>query len=85
MGRRAEQFVLPITSVDLVSAGTVSATYTVSGDEICRGVRVGTAGTLNLTIDGEEHDDFPIFQGDNPIVIEAIRAGGSASNIWALY
>lgn len=55
-------------------------------DGVCRGITVGTAGTLNFVDgSGEEHTGYPAQQGYNPIVCQQIRTGGTADNIWALY
>ena len=52
----------------------------------CRALAVGTAGTINITeLDGTDRDDFPVQVGYNPIQVSAVRAGGTAENIWALY
>lgn len=55
-------------------------------DGPCRGIRAGTAGTLNF-IDGSGTliSNFPIVEGDNAIEMRAVRTGGTADNLWALY
>lgn len=52
----------------------------------CRGLLVGTAGTANLTtVGGENRDNVPLQAGYNPMVVSAVRSGGTADGIWALY
>jgi hypothetical protein len=52
----------------------------------CRGLLVGTAGTANVTdLAGNELANVPLQQGFNPICIQALAAGGTADDIWALY
>jgi hypothetical protein len=52
----------------------------------CRGLLVGGAGTGNLTqINGVEQDEVPLQAGYNPLSCRAVRSGGSATDIWALY
>ncbi len=55
-------------------------------DGPCRGLLIGTGGTANLTmLDGTERDEVPLQTGYNLIVCRAVRAGGDADDIWALY
>lgn len=52
----------------------------------CRGLWVGTAGSLNLTdFEGTVHTAVPVFTGYNPIMAQSIEAGGTATDIWAMY
>lgn len=52
----------------------------------CRGILVGTAGTLNMTdLEGNVLTDVPIQQGYNPLFATSFQAGGTADDIWALY
>lgn len=53
---------------------------------VCRALLVATAGTANLTQeDGTDRDGVPLQQGYNPLKVKRVRAGGTASGIWALY
>jgi hypothetical protein len=55
-------------------------------DGVCRALLVGTAGTANLIdASGAERSDVPLQQGYNPIGVQRLMLGGSASNLWALY
>ena len=55
-------------------------------DGVCRALLVGTAGTANLVdASGAAHTDVPLQQGYNPIGVQRVMTGGSASNFWALY
>ncbi len=47
---------------------------------------VGSGGTANIKkADGTVVNSVPLQTGYNPIQCEAIMAGGTASNIWALF
>ena len=62
---------------------TVGATDFPSGK--CRGLNVGSAGTIDVTWpDGSISVSYPVVSGYNPISIRRISAA-TASNIWALY
>lgn len=53
---------------------------------ICRALWVGTAGTANLVQpDGTERTNFPLLEGENPIMVARVKTGGTAADIWALY
>ncbi len=55
-------------------------------DGFCNGLLVGTAGTLNLMEKGGEiRANVPVQAGYNPISALQVRAGGTASDVWALY
>ena len=55
-------------------------------DGVCRALLVGTAGTANLIdASGAPRTDVPLQQGYNPIGVQRVMTGGSASNFWALY
>lgn len=55
-------------------------------DGPCRGLLVGVAGTANImTLGGDTRTNVPLQQGYNPLVCKQVRAGGTASDIWALY
>lgn len=51
----------------------------------CRSILVGTAGTANVTLNGVAFANVPLQQGYNPIRIDSVQAGGTASDLWALY
>lgn len=51
----------------------------------CRSILVGTAGDANLTLNGAALVGVPLQQGYNPIRADSFQAGGTATNIWALY
>lgn len=53
---------------------------------VCRALLVGTAGTANVKDgDGNTCTNIPLQVGYNPIIITSLDAGGTASDIWALY
>ncbi len=80
---RSEQYVIPPVRYHLISSGTPSMEITLPAG--CRGLRIGTAGTLNLTMEeGGPVTSFPMMQGDNPGFFTSIQSGGTASNIWAI-
>ena len=82
MSKRAEQWVIPIQDFVQIAPG-VPATPTPC-PENTRGLLIETAGTLNVTMaNGQERDGVPFQQGYNVAFIAAVRAGGTASNIWA--
>ena len=51
----------------------------------CRSILCGSAGTLNITVNGVALTNVPIQQGYNPIRVQSVQAGGSATDLWALY
>lgn len=53
---------------------------------ICRALLVGTAGTATvIDASGVERTGIPLQRGFNPIGIKRVKAGGTASDLWALY
>ena len=83
MARRAEYFVRPPRDYILVSATTVQSDTPAPAE--CRGVLVGQAGTLNVTMaNGEDRNGLPCIQGIIPGDFAIIRAGGDAENIWVI-
>jgi hypothetical protein len=55
-------------------------------DGVCRALLVGTAGTANLIdASGAERTGVPLQQGYNPVGVQRVMTGGSASDFWALY
>lgn len=81
---RAEQWVIPPTDFIQIAPGEV----TVDTDlpENCRGLLIGTAGSLNVTMANEqERDSVPFLQGITPGFFATIRiSGGGAQNVWAI-
>jgi ABC-type uncharacterized transport system permease subunit len=52
----------------------------------CAGLLVGTAGTLNvMDASGAIVANVPVQAGYNPIRVKQVRAGGTATSIFALY
>lgn len=52
----------------------------------CRRIWAGTAGTLNFTdFDGNVQTNFPIQVGENNIMAQSVQAGGTATDLWAMY
>lgn len=59
---------------------------TAFADGPCRGLLVGTAGTLNMTDgSGAARTNVPIQAGWNPVIVQAVAVGGTATDIWAVY
>lgn len=55
-------------------------------DGICRGLLVGTSGTLNIKdADGNTVTSVPVTLGYNPLSLQQVRTGGTADDIFALY
>lgn len=51
-----------------------------------RSLWIGEAGTINLvTEEGTVLTDFPAKEGLLPIKVISVLAGGTATDIWALY
>ena len=86
MARRAEYFVQPARRYVRVAAGQVGSEVILPGG--CRGLRVGVAGTLNVTMqDGTVCVGLPVFAGDNPGYFASIQTSteqGAAENVWYL-
>ena len=84
--KRAEALVIPPTDFVLVSAAAPTGSGTITLPDGCRGLRVGTAGALNVIINEQNRDGVPMFAGDNPGFFTAVRrdAGNTAANIWAI-
>lgn len=74
----------------LVSATTVASDTTLSTltARPIRGLLVGTAGYLDVTmLNGEERDGVPFQAGINPGAFKIVResvAVGAAANVWAI-
>ena len=78
------QHVIPITRMELVAPEAVSEAATAKKN--CRGIRVGQAGTLNVTFkNGFQADGIPFTAGDHPMFISGLRSGGTAQNVWFTY
>lgn len=55
-------------------------------DGTCRAILATAAGTVNITTPaGNEVDDVPVNIGVNPIGATHIRAGGTATGLFAGY
>ncbi len=66
-----------------VSAGVPSVEVVLS--ERTRGLLIGAAGSLNVTMsNGSVRTGVPFQAGINPGHFASIQAGGSASNVWAV-
>ena len=80
---RSEQYVVPPVDFILVSSGVPASNSNLS--ENTRGLLVGAAGTLNVTMrNGEERNGVPFFAGTNPGFFAIVRSGGTAENIWEI-
>jgi hypothetical protein len=53
----------------------------------CRGLLIGTGGTLNVTdFDGNVSTSVPVTAGMIlPVAIRYVNTGGTAADIWALF
>ncbi len=84
MVRRAEYFVQPAIRYVRVTTGQITSPVTLT--EACRGLRVGVAGTLNVTMkDGTVCVGLPVFAGDNPGYFASIQTSteqGAAEHVW---
>ena len=67
------EFVQPITKGSALPSGP------------CRQLLVGVAGTLNITVAGVALVNVPVIAGYNPIRIQSVQVGGTATDLWALY
>lgn len=76
------QYVPPYDFV-LVSTGAVGSDVALPLK--CRGLLIGVAGNLNITMaNGNTRDNVPFIEGINPGYFSVVRTGGSATNIWAV-
>ena len=83
MAARSEQLVVP--PVDFVLVSTAAPASDITLPEGCRGLLIGTAGTLNVTMqNGSQRNGLPFLQGQNPGFFATVRTGGTAANIWAI-
>ena len=83
MATSASGKVLPPSDFILVNAGVPDADVTLPPG--CRGLLVGTGGSLNVTmVNGEQRNAVPFFAGQNPGFFRTVRSGGDAENIWAI-
>lgn len=75
--------VVPPYDLIPVSSGVPSADVDLPDNT--RGLLVGTAGSLNITMEnGEQRDAVPFVQGTNPGRFRQVRIGGTAQNVWAV-
>lgn len=55
-------------------------------DGMCRGLLIGTGGTLNvIDAGGTLRTGVPFQAGDTWIAVRRVLTGGTAANVWALY
>jgi len=84
--RRAEAFVIPPIDFELVSATTVGSDTALN--PLCRGLLVGKAGFLNVTMqNGNQRNGVPFIEGTTPGFFAEVRtstATGAARNVWAI-
>jgi len=79
-GPWTKQIALPNDFI-LVSAAAPLGTTVLS--ENCRGLLVGTAGSLNVTMqNGSVRTGVPFQAGVNPGRFAEVNSGGTAENIW---
>ena len=79
-GPWTKQVALPNDFVQ-IAAGVPSGTSTLSA--YTRGLLVGVAGTLNVTMaNGEQRNLVPMQAGINPGRFAEVRDGGTAENVW---
>jgi len=79
-GPWTKQIALP-NDFTVVSAGVPVGTVVLSDE--CRGLLVGTAGSLNVVMKGGVvRTGVPFQAGINPGCFVEVRAGGTAENIW---
>lgn len=78
-----------VSSSDFIKPLTPSATDLKelhSVDHYPRALWVGTAGTATMTdAKGNTLTDFPLKQGENPIIISALTALGTAGDVWGMW
>ena len=84
MATRHDKAVIPPSDFVLVAAGEPGGTIALPDN--CRGLLIGTAGALNVTMqNGSARDSVPMAAGVNPGQFAAVRATvGGAQNIWAI-
>ncbi len=79
----SDRFSLP--PQDFVQLHAAAPAAPVACPEGTRGLLVGTAGTLNVTMTGGvERTGVPFPAGFTPGFFTVVRAGGTAQNIWAV-
>lgn len=79
-GPWTKQIALPNDFV-LIAAGVPAGTTVLS--DRCRGLLVGTAGSLNVTMrNGNVRTGVPFQAGVNPGQFASVQSGGTAENIW---
>lgn len=79
---RFNGMIIPIVDLFLVSAGSPVGNVVLPANT--RALLVGNSGVLNITIADTEYDLVPFVAGLQPGFFQAVRAGGSASNVWAV-
>lgn len=78
---RAETFVLPPFDFLPVASGAVLFDTTLPSN--CRGLLIGTAGALNITMEGNNRDDVPFQVGQNPGFFQIVRAANGTAAVAA--
>ncbi len=83
MVERHDKSVSPPTDFVQLHAGVPSGSA--SAPDNTRGLMVGVAGTLNVTMEnGTERSGIPFPAGLTPGRFSIVRTSGTASNIWAV-
>lgn len=80
---RSEGQVAPIKDLFQVSDGS-AITSDVTLPDNTRGLLVGGAAELNITINGTNYDAVPFLAGVTPGFWEKVRIGAPSVKIWAV-
>ena len=70
----------PAEKMEAITKGSPFANGTGGG-----GILSGSPRTTNITVAGVALDNVPLQQGDKPIRVESVQAGGTATDLWALF
>ena len=82
MGRRLESYVVPAIDFVLISTGAVLVDT--NAPDNCRGLLIGTAGALNLTMsNGNQRNQVPFQVGPTGGFIRTIRAANGTAPVAA--
>ncbi len=86
VNRRAESFVIPPIDFILVATGEVTADTPLPAN--CRGLLIGKAGFLNVTMQNDQaRNALPMIEGTTAGFFSVVRVStgtGSARNVWAI-